>query len=382
MGQHGMAENLLADAVQTREKTLGRSDIEVAASLSKLGSVRISLGKFEEAFVDLRRALFIAKTNANNQKQLHEQQQQQQQQEMDNPATTITTMSSSMSGPTMNGSKTTTNTPLTIASTPSSSSDSAAIMSLATMSTGVTGSNKTVAQMLCHLACLYFEKGEYFAAQATFQEALDIYRQVWAATAANTTITITTTTTLEESDNNINNNNKTKNAVMLQLTDTLCNIGSVLNRRKCFAQAVGNFQEALDLQRGILEQDHPRIISTLDNLAYSYSKNKEYARAVTCYRTMLRAQVSQSKTFTQECLLTFRKRVMMYDKLKLTTEAINDTRDVLRLQKTSLSRDDPIMEETRKILEDLQNKKKKEERKKQQQQSQQQQQVPEQSVEC
>jgi hypothetical protein len=39
--------------------------------------------------------------------------------------------------------------------------------------------HKTVAQMLCHTACLYFEAGEFFAAQASFQDALDIYRTIW-----------------------------------------------------------------------------------------------------------------------------------------------------------------------------------------------------------
>lgn len=262
MGHYPVAETLLAEAVSIREKTLGKYNVEVAASLSKLGSVRISLGKFEEAFCDLRKALQIAKT----------------------------------------------------AHAPDQS--------------------KTVAQMLCHLACLYFEKGELFAAQATFQDALDIYRKVLSSES------------LQESKN--------KNVVMLQLTDTLCNIGSILNRRKCFAQAIGNFQEALDLQRGILEQDHPRIISTLDNLAYSYSKNKEYARAVTCYRAMLRAQVSQSKTFTEECFLTFRKRIIMYEKLKLTAEAILDTKDVLRIQKNYLSKDHAIVLETKALLDELQ----------------------------
>ncbi|KAL7564564.1 hypothetical protein ACA910_013963 [Epithemia clementina (nom. ined.)] len=344
MDQHRDAENLLAEAVQVREKTMGRNHVEVAASLSKLGSVRISLSKFEEAFTDLRRALSIAKT--------HAAQQQQEAASLtisaaNNPALSpdhcnnATNVLLSSNGATTSTAIITTTSPTSvvhgIGMGTSSSTDS------------ITASNKTVAQMLCHLACLYFETGEFFAAQATFQDALDIYREVWAVTTHDT-------------------DKKAKNALMLQLTDTLCNIGSVLNRRKCFAQAIGNFQEALDLLRGIVEHDHPRIISTLDNLAYSYSKNKEYARAVTCYRTMLRAQVSQSKTFNEECLSTFRKRVVMYEKLKLISEAINDTRDVMRVQQTYLSNDHPIVEETKLLLEELQNKKKKERKKQQQQQ--------------
>lgn len=281
MRHHAVAEKLLAEAVQTREKTLGKGHVEVAASLSKLGSARIALGKFEEAFTDLRRALKIAQSQ-------HEP--------------------------------------------------------------GCKQANKTVAQMQCHLACLYFEKGELFAAQATFQDALDIYRKVWKQE--------TEPSGHSSGQPPLSPSTKNRDALMLQLTDTLCNIGSILNRRKCFAQAIPHFQEALDLQRGILESDHPRIISTLDNLAYSYSKNREYARAVTCYRTMLRAQISQSGTFTEECLLTFRKRILMYDKLRLIVEAVNDTKDVLRLQKTLLPKDDVLVLETKALLEELLLKKK------------------------
>lgn len=267
MGQYSLAENLLVETVQIRERTLGKKHIEVAASLSKLGSVRISLEKYEEAFVDLRKALQIAQSQSGD------------------------------------------------------------------------GTSKTVAQMLCHLACLYFEKGELFSAQATFEDALDIYKKVWKG----------------DQENSVN---KSRDVLMLQLTDTLCNIGSILNRRKCFGQAISHFQEALDLQRGILEHDHPRIISTLDNLAYAYSKNREYARAVTCYRSMLRAQISQAGTFTDECLSTFRKRLLMYEKLKCIPEAVNDTKDVLRLQKTLLPKDHEILRETRQLLDELSLKKK------------------------
>jgi hypothetical protein len=38
--------------------------------------------------------------------------------------------------------------------------------------------HKTVAQMLCHTACLYFEAGE-FSGASVLQDALDIYRTIW-----------------------------------------------------------------------------------------------------------------------------------------------------------------------------------------------------------
>ena len=257
MGQFALAENLLAEAVQIRRQTLGNDHVEVAASLSKLGSVRLQAGRIEEAFTDLQKALKIAK-------------------KLQKP--------------------------------------------------------KTIAQMLCHLGCFYFQVQELFAAQATFQEALTLYREFWQEESAN----------LNPAD---------RNALMLQLTDTLCNIGTIQNRRKRFSNAISSFQEALDLQRGVLPNDHPRILSTLDNLAYAYSKNKEYARAVTCYKNMLKAQVSHYRTFTPQCLETIRKRLLMYEKLKLPNQAVEDLKELVVWQKTLLPRDDPILLETKKLLE-------------------------------
>lgn len=191
--------------------------------------------------------------------------------------------------------------------------------------------HKTVAQMLCHMACLFFESGEMLAAQATFEDALIVYRAIWG----------------KEPDHN---------ACMIQLTDTLCNIGSIQNRRKRFADAVKTFSEALDLQRGIVSHNDSRIISTLDNLGYAYSKSKDYANALSCYKKMLRAQISQHKTFTAECFETFRKEILMFEKLKRYSDAITEIKETLQMQKSLLSRDDDIISETKAMLDNVQRK--------------------------
>ena len=191
--------------------------------------------------------------------------------------------------------------------------------------------HKTVAQMLCHLACLYFEAGELMSAEATFQDALEIYRSVWSSSSD-------------------------RDACMTQLTDTLCNVGSIQNRRKRFSEAVSSFSEALDLQRGIVGHDDPRIISTLDNLGYSYSKLKDYSASLSCYRKMYRAQVSNAGTFTNACFETFRKEILMYEKLKRYQEAINETKETLQVEKNMLPVDHVIIAHTKDLLEELKQK--------------------------
>lgn len=82
--------------------------------------------------------------------------------------------------------------------------------------------HKTVAQTLCNIGYLYFSAGELLAAEATFRDALDIYRAVWSSDSE-------------------------RDSCMTQLTDTLCNIGSILNKRKKFSGAAACFNEALDV---------------------------------------------------------------------------------------------------------------------------------------
>lgn len=167
------------------------------------------------------------------------------------------------------------------------------------------GSNKTVAQILCHIACLYFEASELFSAQSTFEDALEIYREVFP----------------RETD---------RNACMAQMTETLCNIGSIQNKRKNFPAAIDCFREALDLQRGIMGHDHPRVIASLDNLGYSFSKNKSYNQALTCYKEMLTAQLSRDGSFTSECCETLKKQIIIYEKMKDIDGAIKATNKALK----------------------------------------------------
>jgi tetratricopeptide (TPR) repeat protein len=216
MQQHDLAANLFQEAIQIRKQTA--SQLEVAASLAKLGLAQASLGNSEQAFCSLRQALAISK------------------QEL--------------------------------------------------------GSHKTTAQMLCHLGCFYFETGELFAAQATFQDAYDMYQQVW------------------------HHQSSDQQACLAQMVDTLCNIGSIQNRRKRYSDGISTFQQALELI-----SDDSKKVATLDNLAYSYSKVKDYANALTCYQKMLKLQ-TKVPTFSDECFETFRKQVLMHEKLKTSPREI------------------------------------------------------------
>ena len=79
--------------------------------------------------------------------------------------------------------------------------------------------SRNMAQTLCILGCLYFEAGELFSAQATFEDAVDIYQSIFPT----------------EID---------RDACTVQMTEALCNIGSIQNKRKKFHCAIQSFSEA------------------------------------------------------------------------------------------------------------------------------------------
>jgi tetratricopeptide (TPR) repeat protein len=286
-----LAEELFTEAVQIRRQTLGSENIEVAASLSKLGQVQCTLRKFDDSFQHLREAIVITRRSYLGQ------------------------------------------------------------------------SNKMVAQHLSHLACLYYEAGEFYAAEASFHDALEVYRDVWSSLGeigkvkATSLISLIGTvsspspagemgmddaSTFTERDGSSTLSTATdlheRNTCMAQLTDTLCNIGSIQNRRKRFNEAISSFVEALDLQRGVFGHDDPRVIATLDNLAYAYSKTKDYDRALCCYQTMYRAQLSRQDGIISEASFeTLRKRVLTLEKLKRlpsATTLLRETVEQLDAQRT------------------------------------------------
>jgi hypothetical protein len=68
---------------------------------------------------------------------------------------------------------------------------------------------------------------------------------------------------------------------------------------------------------------------------------------------MLKAQqVSHSGTFSEEAFETFRKQIVVYEKLKRFADAVEDVKETLRLQKSMLPRNSDIIVHTKKLLEE------------------------------
>jgi tetratricopeptide (TPR) repeat protein len=103
-----------------------------------------------------------------------------------------------------------------------------------------------VAQTLSQMACLYFEAGELLAAQATFSDALYIYRIVLEQQQPSASPEMERNGNTSMNNNIINSNSHNNN--LSQLAETLCNLGSIQNKRKNHVSAIASFSEALEVR--------------------------------------------------------------------------------------------------------------------------------------
>jgi tetratricopeptide (TPR) repeat protein len=179
-----------------------------------------------------------------------------------------------------------------------------------------------VANIQSQLASLYFSTGDYMAALGYFEDALDVYQS------------LTGTTWLAAK------------------SETLCNIGSVQLQRKHYKCAIRSFSEALEIQREVFGLAHPSIVRTLDNLGYSYSKQKEYSLALAIFEALLHTQLS-NHTFNVECYETLKKLNLLYEKVGDLIGAYELTREAYALQNATLEPHDDVLSKTRAMLDRL-----------------------------
>ena len=103
-----------------------------------------------------------------------------------------------------------------------------------------------MAKILNNIGCAYFEVGELEDAAIAFEEALDIQQSCY-----------------EEG-------NFQSMPGFLATSCTLCNLGFVSMEGADYETAISHLEDALKLQRNILDANSFIIMSTLENLAYSY----------------------------------------------------------------------------------------------------------------
>jgi len=180
-----------------------------------------------------------------------------------------------------------------------------------------------VAEILSRIGFLYFQAGELLASQASFEESLDIYQ------------------TIQSGDE----------LVKHAFAETLCNVGTIQTKKKQFDCAIASFQKALMLQHEVMGSDNPTAIATMDNLAFSFSKNRNYEQAVQVYNTMLRSQLSYYGHYHEEYSRTLSKICLLQEKQKNFEGAFECTQEILELQKRTLPPNHPTLLLTKTTLE-------------------------------
>lgn len=168
--------------------------------------------------------------------------------------------------------------------------------------------HEEVAHIQTQLACIYFHQGELLSSQASFEEALDIYRDL----------------SLQDS------------SWFLKAAEALCSLGSLKLAGKQYSKAIKYFREASMTQKRFFGIYHPSLIFTLDNLGYCHAKRKDFNLASEIYEEMLHIQITCNQSFNKECYKTLKKLILVYEKMNKIGAAIDAISKILSLQKGNI----------------------------------------------
>jgi tetratricopeptide (TPR) repeat protein len=117
-----------------------------------------------------------------------------------------------------------------------------------------------IARLLNNIGCSLYESGKLEEAAKAFEEALAIQKSLMHGAVPG----------YMKSPSNCQNGNggnrHNVGDVMLSISSTLCNLGSVKMRWRKYDEAVQALEEALLLQQSLLGDDHPTVQSTKDSI--------------------------------------------------------------------------------------------------------------------
>eukprot|EP00543_Licmophora_paradoxa_P005811 CAMPEP_0202451294 /NCGR_PEP_ID=MMETSP1360-20130828/9760_1 /ASSEMBLY_ACC=CAM_ASM_000848 /TAXON_ID=515479 /ORGANISM="Licmophora paradoxa, Strain CCMP2313" /LENGTH=459 /DNA_ID=CAMNT_0049069831 /DNA_START=85 /DNA_END=1464 /DNA_ORIENTATION=- len=195
---------------------------------------------------------------------------------------------------------------------------------------GVNHSN--VGHIHTQLGCIHYEMGEFLAANAAFEDALDVYQDLARKTPSD------------------------QKLWMGAAADALCSIGSIKLNQKKYDRAICCFKDALSIQRQIYGPYHVSVIASLDNIAYGQSKSKRYSVASQTFEEMLHTQLTYHKFYNLACYETLKKLTFLYEKTDNIQCAYDVTIEAHNIQKRTLSHADPVYLKTKRLLQNLQQK--------------------------
>ena len=189
-----------------------------------------------------------------------------------------------------------------------------------------------VAQVLSHIGLTYYQLGELLAAVTTFEEVITIFRSECLG---------------DDSSNS-------------SMAEALVNVGTIRTKRQQFDKAIVALEEAMMLQTLEYGDDHSVTLSTMDSLAYSYSKYGSHDNAVDLYQQMLskqQAQVqmhasqhAQKHKFELECVKTLGKLSIVHEKQGNFCAALDCTSQILQIQRQYLDYDHADLQATKRTF--------------------------------
>jgi len=185
-----------------------------------------------------------------------------------------------------------------------------------------------VAKVLNNLGCVHYEYGDLNEAIVTFEEALEIQRDV------------------------IGDGDPGTEPGCLAMASTMCNIGYVYLEGRKFEEAIVIMEEANEILQAILEPENKLVLNTLDNLGYAYAKSGNYDAALKNYEEKYMNEVEINSHGSTQLEIADSLRKMGYCHLKLTNheKALEALTKAEQIQAEHLPPDSRKLTKTRELI--------------------------------
>mmetsp|Transcript_53900 Transcript_53900/g.161274 ORF Transcript_53900/g.161274 Transcript_53900/m.161274 type:complete len:834 (-) Transcript_53900:220-2721(-) len=192
----------------------------------------------------------------------------------------------------------------------------------------------TVSKVLNNIGCVHFESGDSDEALETYEEALEIQRDIVEERGADKDDDITVT----------------RHPAALNLASTLCNIGYVRMELGHWKEAMKLFEEASGIQEVALERGNKLCVNTMDNLGYSKLMYKNYIGAIKTFTIILGILDSCDQSDTLEAAETRWKMVHAHLNLCEYSKALEHLRVIEDIQEQELGDDSHEFRATRELV--------------------------------
>jgi tetratricopeptide (TPR) repeat protein len=134
---------------------------------------------------------------------------------------------------------------------------------------------------------------------------------------------------------------------------TLSNLGKVFLKRRDYSMATYVYEEAVMIQTSIFSKDHPIILESLGNVAYSKAMANDKTNALEVYKSLLEMQLKQFGEKSRDVFETKALMGILYTQQSNYSVALRYFNEAYEWQKLNLDSNHPALRFSKNVIDQL-----------------------------